>query len=213
AAIPPPRVQCGDCFVEEENPLSLDCRYHSGERKVDWDGDFWADHDENCHGPIDTEENREDYPEGFFWTCCDRPGDTLGCRRGKHQADRTKSKKYSFSGGFSYADEEDSYDEEADECHKVVPVAVSRHLPPTRESSDASSSGKQDPWGNINQRRKQSRCARLDNRGTDQSESWFIASGTNRTGRRRFNHRGASVLETREVDCENTGKATGNREE
>ncbi|RTE68946.1 hypothetical protein BHE90_016676 [Fusarium euwallaceae] len=135
-------VQCGDCFVEGEDRLLLDCCYHSGELEVDWDGDFWADHDENCHGPIDTEENREDYPEGFFWTCCDKPGDTLGCRKGKHQADRTKSKKGSFLDEFSYA-EKDSSDEEADECHKVVPAAVSRHLAPTKKTSDASSSGKQ----------------------------------------------------------------------
>ncbi|RMI98437.1 hypothetical protein CDV36_016120 [Fusarium kuroshium] len=53
------------------------------------------------------------------------------------------SKKWSFLDGVSYAEEEDGYDEGADECQKVVLVAVSRHLPPTEKSSDASSYGNQ----------------------------------------------------------------------
>lgn len=29
--------------------------------EIDWDGDFWADHDEDCHGRI--EDQKEEYPE------------------------------------------------------------------------------------------------------------------------------------------------------
>jgi hypothetical protein len=57
--------------------------HHPGELEVDWDGDFWADHDENCHGPIDTNSNRRGMPEGFVWTCCDKPGDACGCEKGE----------------------------------------------------------------------------------------------------------------------------------
>ncbi|EPE09533.1 caib baif family enzyme [Ophiostoma piceae UAMH 11346] len=58
------------------------CVAHEGELTVDWDGDVWADHDENCHGPIDTEEHRIEYPEGFLWDCCEEVnGDTPGCSK------------------------------------------------------------------------------------------------------------------------------------
>ena len=56
--------------------------HHPGFLEVDWDGDFWADHDEDCHGPIDTKTNRKDYPEGFVWNCCGKIGTFAeGCVR------------------------------------------------------------------------------------------------------------------------------------
>ncbi len=68
-----------------------DRRALTGWLEPDQDGDFWADHDEDCHGTIDTEENKEEYPEGFVWTCCDKLGDELkGCREGKHVAENSK---------------------------------------------------------------------------------------------------------------------------
>jgi hypothetical protein len=66
---------------------------------VDYESDFWADHDENCHGVIDTEEMREEFPDGFIWTCCNthggggvelesykgQPEENLeGCKKGPH---------------------------------------------------------------------------------------------------------------------------------
>jgi hypothetical protein len=42
--------------------------------EVDFDGDFWADHDEDCHGLIDTDEMRKEYPDGFIWDCCNTHG-------------------------------------------------------------------------------------------------------------------------------------------
>jgi hypothetical protein len=55
-----------------------------GELEVDWEGDFWADHDERCHGIIDSEESRKEHPEGFIWDCCDEEGDEEGCEVGEH---------------------------------------------------------------------------------------------------------------------------------
>ena len=55
-------------------------RYHPGYLDIDWDGDFWADWDEDCHGYIDTEERREEYPEGFIYSCCNQDGTSNGCQ-------------------------------------------------------------------------------------------------------------------------------------
>ncbi|EEB87969.1 hypothetical protein MPER_14459, partial [Moniliophthora perniciosa FA553] len=30
--------------------------------------------DEDCHGPMDTEENRKEFPENFKWSCCNEDG-------------------------------------------------------------------------------------------------------------------------------------------
>lgn len=64
--------------------------YHShytGELKVDDSEDFWADHDEDCHGEIDTDEMREEFPEGFKWDCCNEKGDSDEyCEIGRHVA-------------------------------------------------------------------------------------------------------------------------------
>jgi hypothetical protein len=62
----------------------------TGDLEVDWAGDSWADHDENCHGPIDTPEMREEFPDGFIWNCCDETGEAEGCKKARHRPDRTK---------------------------------------------------------------------------------------------------------------------------
>jgi hypothetical protein len=102
-------VQCGEPFYEDSN---RGCRYHSGEfpartfasvapllnrnlgvMEPDYDGDFWADHDEDCHGIIDSNEMREEFPDGFVWTCCDKLGSEPGCQVGQHQSNPENSKK------------------------------------------------------------------------------------------------------------------------
>lgn len=56
-----------------------------GEMEPDYDSGFWADNDEDCHGPVDSKENREDYPEGFIWDCCEEKGnESTGCETGFH---------------------------------------------------------------------------------------------------------------------------------
>jgi len=79
----------------------------TGELEVDYDADIWADHDENCHGTIDTDSMRAEYPEGFVWTCCDKPGDEAGCTWGRHEADPTKSRRESGEEPIDSDDYED----------------------------------------------------------------------------------------------------------
>ncbi|KAK0760642.1 hypothetical protein N5P37_006837 [Trichoderma harzianum] len=81
-------VQCSATF--DPSDTAKNCFYHNGQLEADYDGDFWADHDEDCHGTIDTDEMREEFPEGFIWNCCDKGGDDIGCRWGRHQSDPNK---------------------------------------------------------------------------------------------------------------------------
>jgi hypothetical protein len=55
-------------------------------KTVDYESDFWADHDVNCHGPYEAFEDDPDFAEGFIWECCDKPGDDEGCKSTKHKA-------------------------------------------------------------------------------------------------------------------------------
>ena len=90
--------------------------YISGELEVDDENDFWADHDEDCHGTIDTPEMREEYPEGFFWNCCDKPGTAEGCTRGRHRAaDDTRARLKADSPGSRSGEDEGDEDEDGDE--------------------------------------------------------------------------------------------------
>ncbi|EJT82512.1 hypothetical protein GGTG_02485 [Gaeumannomyces tritici R3-111a-1] len=76
--------QCNDEYdVETNGPTS--CVWHDGDADPDYDGDFWADHDEQCHGTIDSEWARKEFPEGFIWNCCEKIGaDAEGCHTGAH---------------------------------------------------------------------------------------------------------------------------------
>ncbi|KAH7067471.1 hypothetical protein BKA63DRAFT_570770 [Paraphoma chrysanthemicola] len=66
-------IQCEQEYDVLENHDKA-CVWHEGETEPDYDGDFWADHDERIHGIIDSEESREEYPEGFVWDCCQKRG-------------------------------------------------------------------------------------------------------------------------------------------
>ena len=57
--------------------------------ELDEEGDFWADD----YGDVDTSENREEYPDGFTWTCCEQPGLEPGCQLGRHESNPERSKK------------------------------------------------------------------------------------------------------------------------
>ena len=65
-----------------------------GEREADNDGDFWADWDEDCHGLIEDQEDQ--YPDGFTYTCCSQLGDTKGCQVGTHVEKDTLSKRMRY---------------------------------------------------------------------------------------------------------------------
>jgi hypothetical protein len=43
------------------------------------DYEFFVDHDEDCHGVIDSSEMRKEFPEGFIYACCDRTGKEEPC--------------------------------------------------------------------------------------------------------------------------------------
>ena len=66
----------------------------SGNLEVDYQSDYWADHDEDCHGPTDTDWMRKEFPGGFRWDCCDEPGDgEKGCEYAPHEAIAGKRRK------------------------------------------------------------------------------------------------------------------------
>ncbi|CAH0055969.1 unnamed protein product [Clonostachys solani] len=102
-------VQCESPFYKDDN-RPKDCLYHPGESEVDWDSSAWVDHDENCHGEIDSDSMRKEHPEGFIWSCCDKTGEeSAGCTRGYHESDPNKAWK---EGSEVDSDEEDSEDSE-----------------------------------------------------------------------------------------------------
>lgn len=54
----------------------------SGELEPDYE--MFVDHDEDCHGRIDSSDMREQFPENFMYTCCDEDGLSEGCKTGRH---------------------------------------------------------------------------------------------------------------------------------
>ncbi|RBR23562.1 uncharacterized protein FIESC28_03744 [Fusarium coffeatum] len=109
-------VQC-DCSFYKNGNDKTSCEYHWGECEPDYESNYWADHDEGSHGPIDTKDNRKDCPEGFVWTCCDKNYTEDGCARGFHEADPRKSRRESGRepSDVDDDDDEDDLDEDEDE--------------------------------------------------------------------------------------------------
>lgn len=60
-----------------------------GYREVDWHAPIWKDHDEAVDGEID-DRMLHRHPEGFKWSCCDKPNGRLGCNRNRHKPNRAK---------------------------------------------------------------------------------------------------------------------------
>ena len=90
----------------------------------DYESSQWDDHDENCHGRIDSDFCRSEYPEGFVWDCCNRAGTEDGCRMSRHEADPDKNKRDGRNDDDSasectyasdYYDEDDEDEEDADD--------------------------------------------------------------------------------------------------
>lgn len=52
---------------------------------LETDEHFFGDHDERIHGPMDTEENRASFPEGFTWSCCEEHANAEGCVAEEHR--------------------------------------------------------------------------------------------------------------------------------
>lgn len=51
---------------------------------LDGNGEFPADHDGRCHGTVDIEAMRKEFPDGFMWDCCDGWADAEGCQVTRH---------------------------------------------------------------------------------------------------------------------------------
>ena len=93
---------CGEEFDVTENDERR-CHWHTGKyrslidssttdqslgkKSVNYDSDFWADHDENCHGSYESYEDDSEAQEGFTWPCCETTGDNEGCKTTKHKAE------------------------------------------------------------------------------------------------------------------------------
>ncbi|CAI6340737.1 unnamed protein product [Periconia digitata] len=77
--------QCEKEYDVEENGEDA-CAWHAGDLEPDYEAEFWADHDEDCHGVIDSDELRKEYPEGYTWSCYEQRGDVGEfCEHGPHE--------------------------------------------------------------------------------------------------------------------------------
>lgn len=80
---------CGRCGrlctgkTDSENGI---CVYHDGYLEVVYELDVWPDHNEDCHGVIDSTELRCEYPENYTWSCCEKDGNRSGCMKGHHRS-------------------------------------------------------------------------------------------------------------------------------
>lgn len=72
---------------------------------VDWESGLWDDHDEDCHGPIDADWARDEFPDGFIWSCCNETMDkSKGCKVFMHRPDRSKRVKVMKAGSVTVVD-------------------------------------------------------------------------------------------------------------
>ncbi|KPI41995.1 uncharacterized protein AB675_5350 [Cyphellophora attinorum] len=91
--VKPVAANCSNCgvpFVAGDDQ-DAPCQYHPGhlEARDDDEEDFWADHEEDHFGEIDSDDLKADLTEGYNWDCCDKNGRTEGClRRSGHSTGR-----------------------------------------------------------------------------------------------------------------------------
>ncbi|CAM6092117.1 unnamed protein product [Calypogeia fissa] len=80
-------VTCQQCRKEFDVTKNNDkaCSWHDLELEVDERHSTWYDWDETCHGDMDSDENRKQYPEGFVWSCCGKDGKGKGCLTTAHK--------------------------------------------------------------------------------------------------------------------------------
>ena len=95
-------LNCNDLFDYASNEEG-DCVYHDGHLEETYDSDVWVDHDEDCHGVIDSDELRCEYPKKYIWECCEQSGEKRRCRTGKHRENGTREEYASLrSQGFEH---------------------------------------------------------------------------------------------------------------
>lgn len=54
-------------------------------KTVDYHSDFWADHDERCHGDMDSFVDDPAYENGFMWECCEKEIPEKWCAAQRHE--------------------------------------------------------------------------------------------------------------------------------
>ncbi|KAJ5094218.1 hypothetical protein N7456_010079 [Penicillium angulare] len=81
-------AECTNCKEEFDvaGNTVTSCSYHPDISQPDYEE--FVDHDENCHGIIDSEEMREDFPENFYFVCCERRFNEKGCVTDWHMETR-----------------------------------------------------------------------------------------------------------------------------
>ncbi|KAJ7760684.1 hypothetical protein DFH07DRAFT_957519 [Mycena maculata] len=84
-------ANCGETYDVNGGEDEEECTFHPGDLEVD-EAKF-PDWDEDCHGPMDSAHNREEYPESFTWSCCDGGGMAGGCVTGKHSVAVPKKRR------------------------------------------------------------------------------------------------------------------------
>lgn len=76
------------------HPGSSPDQHWTGTKVVDNDSSTWEDHDERCHGLVETLVNDPTYADGFMWSFCDAPLEEDGCVPCSHEpAIHVSSKK------------------------------------------------------------------------------------------------------------------------
>jgi hypothetical protein len=100
-------VNCGTTFNIGDDQA---CRYHDEGLEEDEGADFFADHDEDCHGRIDDDWTKTEYPEGYQWTCCEQSGTVWGCREVPRHESRGHRTEYArlVLRGFQAHDENEN---------------------------------------------------------------------------------------------------------
>jgi len=68
-----------------------------GEKECCDDDDFWADHDDDCHGDRFDLMDEPDYADGYKWTCCDKLSGEDGCKQTKHKTAGQPSKRLRYA--------------------------------------------------------------------------------------------------------------------
>ncbi|RLL95035.1 hypothetical protein CFD26_103566 [Aspergillus turcosus] len=83
-------INCKDQYDVTDNHGEA-CYYHPGFPEPDEDA--WADHDEWMNEDVNTKYWREEYPDKFYYPCCDRRYGDEECEIGWHEEDTTGRKK------------------------------------------------------------------------------------------------------------------------
>jgi hypothetical protein len=94
--------RCGRLCTGKTHSKNGTCVYHDGYLEVVDDPDVWPDHDEDCHGRIDSTELRCDFPENYTWSCCGEDGNQIGCIEGEHRSGRKGHYAKLRDAGFRY---------------------------------------------------------------------------------------------------------------